>query len=89
MASSTYLFFNALFGEVAPLLDVDQVALDQEVAFGVAVHDVTAHAHFVQAGHGRFTDLVDLGHVGQAVGQRLAQSGFLRLCHAQGQQGQA
>ena len=70
-------FVNAVFGQVAARLGVDQLALDDVVAFGVGIKKIGADAHFIQARHGSGAHLVDFFHLRNAFGQRFADGGLL------------
>ena len=76
---------DALLGEVGARLGVDQLAFDQVVALLVGVEDVGADAQLVEAGHGRLGDLVDLREVGHALGDVLADRGFVGEGEADGE----
>lgn len=80
---------HALLGQVHAGLGVDHRTLDQVVAFGVGVEQLAlVDAHLVDARHGRLADLVDGRQVGQALGEVLADGGFLGDGgHRQGSQG--
>ena len=72
-------FLNPLFRQVAFGFGVDQVALDQKIAFRVGVENLAVvDAQFIQAVHRRFTHFVDLRQVGQPLNQVLADHCFLR-----------
>ena len=70
-------FFHPLFGEVALVFRVEDLALDQVVALRVGVEQVQANADLEQAGDGRFANLLDGAQLGQALGDGLANLGFL------------
>ena len=50
---------DAVFRQIAPRLGVDQLTLDQKIAFGVGVEHIGAHAHLIQARHRRTAHFID------------------------------
>ena len=84
--------FNALFRQVLARARVDEIALQNEIALGVGVEDVVAHADFVHPLHRRLAHLVNVGERRQPLAQGFAQIGLLRQGgrqrQGQGQSGQ-
>ena len=72
-------FCDAVFGDVAPGFGLDDLAVDQKIAFGVGVINLAAvDTHLIQATDARRLDLVNDFELRQALGQGLADGGFLR-----------
>ena len=69
---------HPLFGQVAVLFGVIDVAHHQVVTLGVGVIDFGAvDADFIQAGQGRLADFVNRLELGKALGDVFADQGFL------------
>ena len=64
--------FNAILGQIAPRLRIDQLPLNQIVALGIGIKHIGAHAHLVQALHGSGLHLIDLRQLRNAFGQGFA-----------------
>ena len=71
-------FGNAVLREISACLGVDQLALNQVVAFGVGIENVGSDANLVQAGHRCALDFVNFFQLRNAFGQGFSNGAFLR-----------